>query len=183
MGVVIAEGDEVRAGLGRRVRRARLERVVLLGRPLLHRPVDLVGADVDDAPDLEAASGVHDDVGPEAVGVDEVVGPDDGAIDVALGSEVHHGVDSGHGHLQRARIADVALDEGVARVVVDILERGQVAGVGEGVVDDHLVVGLPQHVADVVGADEASSPRDEQLHGAPSSRSANRGAARSLADT
>ena len=76
-----------------------------------------------------------------------------------------------------------ALHERVARVVVDVLERREVAGVGEGVVDDHLVVGLPQHVADVVRADEPGATGDEQLHRSLPPSSLNRGASRSFADT
>ena len=47
-----------------------------------------------------------------------------------------------HRVLERARVADVALHELVARVVVDVAQRREVAGVGERVVDGHLVVGV-----------------------------------------
>ncbi len=101
----------------------------LLRRALQDRSVDLVGADVDHARDVEATRGVHHDVGAEAVRVDEVVGPGDRAIDMGLGGEVHDGVVPGHRFLERAGIADVALHEPVARVVVDVAERRQVARV------------------------------------------------------
>ena len=87
-----------------------------------------------------------------------------------------------HRVLERAGVADVALHERVARVVVDVLERGQVAGVGERVVHDDLVVGVGEDVAHVVGADEPGAAGDELLHGRSSAASANGGASRSLAE-
>ena len=164
VGVVVGERDQVGAGLRRRVRRARLERIGLLRGTDLDRAVDLVGADVHDAAHLEPARGVHDDVRAEAVGVDEVVGAGDRTVDVALGGEVDDGVVAGHRLFERARIADVALDERVARVVVDVAQRREVARVGERVVDGDFVVGVGEHVADVVGPDEAGAAGDEDLH-------------------
>ena len=54
VGLVVRERDEVGAGLGRRVRRAGLERVGLGERALLDRAVDLVGGDVQEALDADA---------------------------------------------------------------------------------------------------------------------------------
>ena len=148
-------------GLRRRVRRAGFERVGLLRRSDLDRAVHLVGADVHDATDLEAAGGVHHHVGAEAVGVDEVVGADDRPVDVALGGEVHDRVVPAHRVLEVLGVADVALHELVARVVVDVAQRREVAGVGERVVDGDRVVGGGQHVAHVVRADEPGTAGDE----------------------
>ena len=75
-----------------------------------------------------------------------------------------------------------ALHERVAGIVVDVAQRGEVPRVGERVVDDDLVVGLAQHVADVVGADEPGAPGDQQLHEVPPPKSASSGASRSLAE-
>ena len=50
----------------------------------------------------------------------EVVGVDDRAVDVALGGEVHDGVVAGHGLGDGVAVADVALDERVAGVVVEV---------------------------------------------------------------
>ena len=171
VGVVVRERDEVGARLRRRVGRPGLERVGLLRRADLDRAVDLVGADVDDALDLEAPGRVHHDVRAEAVRVDEVVRPGDRAVDVALGREVHDRVVAGHRVLERAGVADVALDELEARAVVDVLQRREVAGVRERVVDGHLVVGVGQHVTHVVGADEPGAAGDELLHVTSSARS------------
>ena len=131
--------------------------------PDLDRAVDLVGADVHHPADLEPARGVHHHVGAEAVGVDEVVGPDDRAVDVALRREVHDGVVAAHRVLERLGIADVALHELVARIVVDVAERREVAGVRERVVHGHRVVGGREHVAHVVRADEPRAAGDEDL--------------------
>ena len=75
----------------------------------------------------------------------------------------------GHRLLERARVADVALDEPVARAVVDVAQRREVARVRERVVDGDLVVGVGEDVPDVVRADEAGAAGDEDLHGRYSS--------------
>ena len=131
----------------------------------LDRSVHLVGADVHDAGDLEAAGGIHDDVGAEAVRIDEVVWSGDRAVDVALGREVDDRVVTVHGLFEGGRIADVALHERIPRIVVDVRKRGEVPRVGERVVDGDVVVRLGEHVADVVGADETGAAGDEDLHG------------------
>ena len=60
----------------------------------------------------------------------------------------------------RLEIADVALDEGDP--VLDVGQVGAVAGVGEHVEGDHVVVGvLLDPVADEVGADEAGTAGHE----------------------
>ena len=141
------------------------ERVTLDERALLDRAVDLVGRDVEEPVDLDVPGYVAQHVGAEAVGPHERVRVDDRAVDVALGREVDHGVVAGHGHAHRVAIADVALDERVARVVGDVGQAGQVAGVGQRVEDRHLVVGRGEHVADVVGTDEPGRAGHEQLHG------------------
>ena len=161
---MIGQRDEVGPRLRRRIRRPGFQRIGLQRRSLLHRSVDLVGPDVDHPGNLEPARRVHHHVGAEAVGVDEVVRAGDGAVDVALGCEVDHGVVAGHGLLERARVADVALDEAVAGIVVDVAQRRQVAGIRECVVDGDLVVGVGQDPADVVGADEPRPAGDELPH-------------------
>ena len=180
VGGEVGQGDQVGSGLGRRVGRARLERIGLGGRTDLDRAVHLVGADVDHPADLQAPGRVHDHVGAEAVGVHEVVGADDGAVDVALGREVDHRVVAGHGLVQRATVGDVALDEPVPRAVVDVAQGGEVSGVGQRVVHGDLVVGVGQDPAHVVGSDEPGSAGDELLH---AGRSGVRAAGRSAAAT
>ena len=112
------------------------------------RAVDLVGGDVEEAegsllragetaPVLER--GLEQGEGAVDVGFDEGGGPEDGAVDVALGGEVHDGVglvlreQAGD---QRA-VEDGAVDEDVGRVAGERCEVVHVAGVGERVeVDD-----------------------------------------------
>ena len=87
---------------------------------------------------------------------------------MALGREVHDRVVTVHRGRDGVAVADVALHEGEARVVVDVAQGRQVAGVGERVEDGDLVVGGREHVADVVGADEPGPAGDEQLRDARS---------------
>src|SRR5262245_18254341 len=82
----------------------------------------------------------------------------------AIDREVDGRVVAGHGVLERARVADVALDEAVPGVVVDVAHRRQVPGVGQGVVDGDLVVGVGEHPAHVVRADEPGAAGDELSH-------------------
>src|SRR5205823_14598403 len=63
------------------------------------------------------------------------------------------------------RVADVAVDERVARIPLDVLQVRRVARVGELVEVDDGVVGVRrEHMSDEVGADEAAPAGDEQLH-------------------
>ena len=134
---------------------------------MLDGAVDLVGGDVQEAVDADLAGDVAQHVGAVAVGAHEGVGRHDRAVDVALGGEVHDRVVAGHGCGDGLAVADVALHEAVARVVVHVAQGGEVAGVGEHVEDRDLVVGGGEHVADVVRADEPGTTGDEQPH-APS---------------
>ena len=101
---------------------------------------------------------------PVHVGAHELAGAVDGAVDVGLGGEVED--DVGRGLAQSVAtdvaIADVALDEAVARVVGDGGEVVEIAGVGEPVVDDDLGLGLVfEQVVDEVRADEPGAARYE----------------------
>ncbi len=73
-----------------------------------------------------------------------------------------------HGRPHRVAVADVAVHEAEARVVLEIGQVLAVAGVGEGVEHDDRVVGGRENVADEVGADESGGARDEQFHGSAS---------------
>ena len=71
--------------------------------------------------------------------------------------------------LGEVEVADVAVDEG--RAVRDVVEVRLVARVGEGVVGDDDVVGVPlDPVADEVRADEAGAAGDEESHGRDATR-------------
>ena len=128
--------------------------------------IHLVGADLVVALQLELARRLQQHVGAVDVGLDEGVRVHDRAVDVRLGREVDDRVDLVR--LQRLShrlcVADVALHEGVARIVVDVQQVVQVAGVGQLVVDQDAIVGvLVQHVADEVRPDEPGAAGDHQV--------------------
>jgi len=112
------------------------------------------------------ASGLEQDGGAANVGIDEIEGTIDGAIDVALRGEVHHGV---HGVpaeevADERRVADVALDKGVsvAERVGDSALAGQVTGVGQRVEIDDPQLGIAgQRDPEEVAPDEAGAAGDQ----------------------
>ena len=82
-----------------------------------------------------------------------------------FGGKVDHGVDglAAHRLLGRDGVADVCLDE--HDPVLDVGQVGSVAGVGEDVVDDDMVLGvLLDPVAGEVRPDETGTSRDEKAH-------------------
>ena len=87
---------------------------------------------------------------------------------MALGREMHHRVVAVHRRAHRVTVADVALHEREPGVVLEVGEVLEVAGVGQRVEDGDLVVAGREHVADVVGPDEAGGAGDEELHRATS---------------
>src|SRR6185295_6347356 len=106
---------------------------------------------------------------------DEVGGAEDGAVDVALGGEVHHRVHARHGGGDLGGVADVALDDPQPRGVEHRGEVGQRPGVGQQVQHDDLAVGerrvdAGQGSADEVGADETGAAGDQYAHDRPLSR-------------
>ena len=101
--------------------------------------------------------------GADDVGLDEFAGAVDGAVDVRFGGEVHDGARPvlGEQAADEFKIADVTLDEDVARITVQAGEVLAVAGVGELVEGDDRFVGLGQPVQHEVAADEAGAAGDE----------------------
>ena len=80
-------------------------------------------------------------LGPEHVGSEEQAGVQDGQGVVRLGGEVDDRVDLlAPRAFSAARVADVALDEDDP--VLDVGQVGSVAGIGEHVVDDDMVLGV-----------------------------------------
>ena len=107
---------------------------------------------------LQEVHGAHD------VGLDEDFRVGNGPVHVALSREVYDIVKVillEQGRYQFL-VADVALDEDVARVALHAFEVLQVARVGQLVqVDQENVVVLFQHVVDEVGANEAGAAGDQ----------------------
>ena len=77
--------------------------------------------------------------------------PVDNSIDIVLADRGTHGLG----------VTDIALDEMVARVILDRLEVIGVAGIGQLVEDDGMIVGLGrQKMMNKVGADKARAAGD-----------------------
>jgi hypothetical protein len=99
------------------------------------------------------------------VRADEGLGVVDRAVDVGLGGEVHDDVDPvfGDGALDGVMIADVRVNKPIARIVGDVGQVREVAGIRQLVEDDDDIVRVAaQHVMHEVGADETGAPRHHQ---------------------
>ena len=159
--------EHVGAGLGARVRRARLIRR-LLGEPgrVVERQVavDLVGGDVVVA-DAVLADGLEQAEGALDVGAQEGLGVGDGVVVVGLGGVVHDRVVAGDDAVQQPGVADVAHDElhAVGGQPGDVLG---VAGVGQLVQDGDVHPGVVvDDIVHEVAADEAAAARDDDILG------------------
>ena len=105
-------------------------------------------------------------LGPDHVGPEEQPRIEDRQGVVRLGGEVDDRVDllATEGLFGRVGVADIPPDEDDP--VLDVGQVGSVAGVGEDVIDDHMVLGMLLHpVAGEVGPDETGTSRDEKAHG------------------
>ena len=157
--------EHVGAGLGARVRAARVVRRLLgeLGRVVERQvAVDLVGGDVVVA-DAVFADGLQQAEGSLDVGAQERLRVGDGVVVVALGGVVHDGVVARHQLIEQRGVADVAHDElhAVGGQPGDVLG---VAGVGQLVQDGDVDVGVVvDHVVHEVAADEAAAARDDDV--------------------
>src|SRR5581483_9244474 len=151
---------QVAAGLRRRVRARRPERVVLLARDAFgHVAVDLVRRYLDEA-DARLPSEAEQLVRADDVGLDELGRAQDRAVDVRLRGEVDDGAGPGRGGSDGSEVADVALDE----LAVATVEVRPVARVRQLVEDDDLVAGGHEALREV-RADEPGTAGDEHAHG------------------
>ena len=105
------------------------------------------------------------------VGDNEVLRSVDGPVDMGLSGEVDDHVVPGEHLVEQVPVADISMDEGVARVVGDGGEVRLVAGVGELVEHRHAgalvpegVVGPGHQFANEMRADEARGPGDQVAH-------------------
>src|SRR5215470_13922728 len=161
----VRQRQQVTTGFGCRIRIRRAQRVRLARRALRDAAIDLVGADVQEARDLERPHRFQQREDAEHVGAEERVGLDERAVDVRLGREVHDRVGAAEDVTDERRIADVALHERVAPVARDVREIGRISRVRELVeIDDAVVRVLAQDVADEVAPDEARAAGDDELH-------------------
>ena len=100
------------------------------------------------------------------VRLDERARAIDRAVHVALGGEMHDdvGLVILEDAAERAGIADVGVFEAVARVVGDTGQIVEVAGVGQLVEVQDLVIGVGDEVAHDSRADEACASRHDEAH-------------------
>ena len=103
--------------------------------------------------------------GTDDVGLDEVFRAVDAAVDVRFGGKIDNGAGLvlGEQFGDEVEVADVTLDEGVARVSLERGEVFEVAGVGQRIEVDDGLVGMGQPVEDEVAADEAGAACDEDI--------------------
>ena len=88
----------------------------------------------------------------------------DGTIDMGLGGEVDDAVDLFvlHQFVDAVEVADVHLDELVVLLVLDVLQVGEIAGIGQLVQVNYLVLWIfVYEEADDVAADETGSAGDD----------------------
>ncbi len=156
--------QQVTPRLARRVGRVRLQRR-LLGEATRgpEAAVDLVGADMDEALDPRATRGVDEHLRADHVGAHERGGVHHRPVDVTLGSEVHDGVRPVllERPLHVLLFDDIAANEGVVRVRLDFGQVLEVAGVGQRVEVDDLVLRLAEQHPHEVRADEPCTTGDE----------------------
>lgn len=135
-------------------------------RPLIDRPVHLVGGHVQEAPDVVSASGIKKRLRSDHVRHDELCGALDGAVNVGLSREVDDGIDVRQQVVKECGIEDIALDELEAVAVGDWIEVALVARVGQGIEHDDGGAIEPWEVVfdrftNEVGADKSGSTGDE----------------------
>ncbi len=126
--------QQVAAGLGRRIGAAGVQRIVLGG--LARRfdaAVDFVGRDVHETRGAAHPGGFEQRERAAEVGLEHRRGREDAAVHVRFGGEVHDGVRPffGQQRVHQRRVADVALNEAVARVRGHGRQVLQVARVGQ----------------------------------------------------
>ena len=179
IGVVIGAHEVVAAGLGGTVGAVRVvlgrldeELATIGGRTFglveLQSAVHLIRRDVVEAlafpiavpiltSSLQQAERTHH------VGTGESKGVFDGAIHVALGSEVNNAVDIVllHDGAHALEVTYISLHKSVIRLVLDIFQVSEIAGIGEGVeVNDFVLRVLVDEETNNVGTDEAGTACD-----------------------
>ena len=140
----IRQHHQVAAGFAGGVRAAWRERVRLLRLAGRHVAVDLVGADLEEPPELRPSRRFEQHPGAPDVGLDEGTGVEDRAVDVRLGGEVDDGVGLRDERLDDVGVGDVALHEREARTVAEVGDVARVARVGQLVEDGDSVVRIPR---------------------------------------
>jgi hypothetical protein len=81
---------------------------------------------------------LQEHVNAQDVGLNECAGVHQRAVDVRLGGEVDDGVGVTHRLFDPGGVADVTMDEAIARVVLDVETVVEVTGVGQQIKIDNL---------------------------------------------
>ena len=102
------------------------------------------------------ANRFEQDVRPKDVGTQKLLGVENRAVDVRLGRKIDDRVDAGaKGGADRTRVADIAVDEAIAPVALDVAQVSGVPRIGHGVEIDDLEIGpLAQGKTDEIRPDE-----------------------------
>ena len=102
--------------------------------------------------------------GADDIGLQKLAGTVDRAIDMAFGREMHDhvGLEPLEGILHGRGIGDIGADELVARIVLDRRERGEIAGIGQFVDHQHIVIGVGDQMAHDRRADKARAAGDQE---------------------
>ncbi len=89
---------------------------------------------------------------------------------MAFGRQIHDPVrtEPRQGLVDGGAVADIALDEGKARIAGDGRERGEIAGVGELVEDQNFVRRMVHDAARHRRSDESGAASHENAHPTPS---------------
>lgn len=101
----------------------------------------------------------HNTEGADDIGLDEFTRAVDGAIDVALRSQIHHGIGSifVEQFSQLRAVADVGALEGIVWIPRCVRDRIKVGRIGQLVDVDDAGAGVAQQMADYRRADEAGA--------------------------
>ena len=110
--------------------------------------------------------GLEQNVGADDIGVDEFGRPVDRAVDMAFCRQMHHrvGIETRENLGDGRTIADIGAAEMIARMALHRGERGKIAGIGQLIDDQHLVISVADQMPDQRRADESRSARDQNLH-------------------
>lgn len=126
--------------------------------------VDFVRRDLDEAGYTSGLSGIEKHPCPYDIRLNEGGRSQNGAIHMALRSQVQDGIHPLQELLDQRAIAYVPVHEGVPGVALHLHQIGKVPGVGEEIqVDDLHIRPLLEEEANQVGADKSGPPGDQKL--------------------
>ena len=110
--------------------------------------------------------GLEQHVSADDIGVDEFRRPVDRAVDMAFRRQMHHrvGIEARKNISDGRAIADIGPAEMIARMALHRSQRGEIAGIGQLVDDQHLVIGMADEMSDQRRPDESRPTGDDNLH-------------------